>query len=295
MFAAHSACLILQSHMALASHLEPDPLQLLRLGYAREISAAAGIPLEGRVAAAFASIPREKFVGPPPWRIVPPRRRGRFLSSDPAALYQDVLVALGCEPGLNNGQPSLHALCLDALAPKLDEGAVHVGAGTGYYTAILAQLVGAAGRVDAYEIEPDLAARAAANLAEYELVTVHSRSGVDGPLPACDVIYVNAAAAEPVAAWLDALRPGGRLLFPLASRDGTGAMLLLTQGSETEYAARFLCDVQFVPCVGAQDEDAGKALHAAFRRKSWREVRRLIRDSAPDATCWLAGKGWWMA
>lgn len=281
--------------MASTVHLEPDRLQLLRRTYAREIAAAAGISPENRVATALASIPRERFVGPPPWRIVPPRGRGRFLTSDPAALYQDVLVSLGGEPGLNNGQPSLHAMCLEALSPQPGEHAVHVGAGTGYYTAMLAELVGETGCVDAWEIEPDLAARAAANLAEYPQVEMHSRSGAEGPIPACDLIYVNAAAAEPLAVWLDALCLSGRLLFPLAGRDGTGAMLLLTRNDEIEHAVRFLSDVQFVPCIGAQGEEAGKTLQAAFQRRNWRDVRRLIRNSAPDATCWLAGNGWWMA
>lgn len=280
--------------MVSPGHTEPDPVRLLRLAYAREVAAAAGVSPESHAARAMAAIPREKFVGPPPWHIMPPRGRGRFLSSDPAALYQDVLVSLGGEPGLNNGQPSLHAMCLDALAPESGESAVHVGAGTGYYTAVLAELVGETGCVDAYEIELDLAARAMANLCEYPQVEVNARSGAETPIPPCDVIYVNAAAAEPLAVWLDALRPGGRLLFPLAGGDGTGAMLLLTRNGETEYAARFLCEVQFVPCIGAQDDEAGKALQVAFRSKNWRDVKTLVRNDAPDATCRLAGKGWWM-
>jgi protein-L-isoaspartate(D-aspartate) O-methyltransferase len=171
---------------------------------------------------------------------------------------------------------------------------VHVGAGTGYYTAVLALLVGETGVVDAYEIEPDLAERARANLAEFKQVEVHSRSGAVEPLPECDVLYVNAAAVEPLPVWLDALKPEGRLLFPLAADDGTGEMLLLTRQTADEYAARFLCPVQFVPCIGAQDEQAGRALQAAYLRGHQRNVRRLVRNNAPDPSCWLAGRGWWM-
>jgi protein-L-isoaspartate(D-aspartate) O-methyltransferase len=274
--------------------LETDRFRALREAYARRIATSAGIAPDGEIAHAFAVIPREDFMGPPPWRVVSGRGRTRISSSDPAVLYQDVLVSLGGEPGLNNGQPSLHAMCIDALALRRSERVVHVGAGTGYYTAVLAMLVGETGMVDAYEIEPGLAERARSNLAGFAQAEVHARSGAIEPLPACDALYVNAAAAEPLAVWLDALRPEGRLMFPLAGRDGTGEMLLLTRKTETEYGARFLSPVQFVPMIGAQDEQAGRALKAAFRRGNWRSVRKLVRNDTPDESCWLAGRGWWL-
>ena len=266
-----------------------------RTAYARRVTAAAGIPPGSALEAAFAAIPREQFVGPPPWKIVFPDSNERAVSSDPADLYQDVLVGLGSASGLNNGQPSLHALCIDTLAPQPGERVVHVGAGGGYYTCVLAMLVGAAGRVDAYEIEPDLAARAHANLAAMPQVAVHARSGAEGPLPACDILYVNAAAAEPLAVWLDALATRGRLLFPLAPETGSGAMLLVARGdSADQYAARFLCSVEFVPCIGAQDAQAAQALAKAFSGGGWRQVRSLHRNHAPDETAWCAGRGWWL-
>jgi len=280
--------------MAPIEQAEADRLQTRRTEYARQVTAAAGIPPGSRIEEALARIAREKFVGPSPWRILSGRGRLRTTSDDPAILYQDVLVSLGGEPGLNNGQPSLHAMCLAALYPQRGERVVHVGAGTGYYTAVLALLVGETGVVDAYEIEPDLAQRARENLAEFQQVEVHGRSGAIAPLPECDVLYVNAAAVEPLPAWLDALKPAGRLMFPLAAEDGTGEMLLLTRKTETDYAANFLSSVQFVPCVGAQDEQAGRALRAAYRRGHQGTVRRLVRNNAPDQSCWLAGRGWWM-
>jgi hypothetical protein len=44
---------------------------------------------------------------------------------------------------------------------------------------------------------------------------VHAQSGLDGPLPSADVIYVNAGVTDVPAVWLDALTPGGRLVLPL--------------------------------------------------------------------------------
>jgi protein-L-isoaspartate(D-aspartate) O-methyltransferase len=295
--------------MAMDTHREPkvgagrdentDWLEKQRHLYARNITALAGLSpdagLGREIAAAFESIPREKFVGPPPWSVVGRDGYSQIPSDDPTVLYQDVLVSLDVDKGLNNGQPSLHALCLNALAPRKGERAVHVGAGTGYYTAVLATLVGESGRVDAYEIEPDLARQATANLAEFSQVVVHGRSGVEAPLPRCDVLYVSAAAAEPLPVWLNALRPEGRLLFPLEPRREVGQMLLITRREDSLYAARFLCGVQFVACVGAQDLRAVDALEAAFRKGNTSAVKWLFRNDEPDESCWCAGRRWWLS
>ena len=75
-------------------------------------------------------------------------------------LYQDLVIALDPARGVNNGSPSLHAKLLEALGPKPGEHIVHVGAGAGYYSAILAELVGPTGRVTAVEFDAALAERA---------------------------------------------------------------------------------------------------------------------------------------
>ena len=203
-------------------------LRAKRRAYAAEVARRAGVS-DPRIEAAFAAVPREDFVGVPPWRVT----SGAFGSnwvSDPERLYEDVLVGIDAQRGINNGQPSLHAQALDALGLKEGETVVQIGAGAGYYTAILATLVGPAGRVVAYEIEPDIAERAAANLARYPQVEVRARSGVE-ELPAADAITVNAAATHPLRVWLDALKPGGRLVFPLQAEGSNGAMLIVTRPS----------------------------------------------------------------
>jgi protein-L-isoaspartate(D-aspartate) O-methyltransferase len=83
-------------------------------------------------------------------------------------------------------------------------------------TTPLAQLVGPGGRVHAYEIDEGLAAHTRENLKDLAHVTLQLKSGIAPDLPAVDAIYVCAGAAQPSRTWLDALRPGGRLLFPLA-------------------------------------------------------------------------------
>src|SRR5277367_4575183 len=268
----------------------PDRIQTHRSFFAKLITANAGIPSGSELAieltAALAATPREKFVGPPPWKVFTRAGYIETLSDDPAFLDQDVVVPLGVEGALNNGQPTLHAFCIAALAPKKGEHIVHIGAGTGYYTAVLARLVGEAGSIDAFEIHPELAQRAHENLAEFPQVTVYARSGAEAPLPSCDLLYVNAGASEPLPVWLDALNPNGRLLFPLAPGAGVGGMLLVIRQQDGSFAARFLCQAQFVPCVGAQEESASAKLAEAFRNANWSKVQSLHRNDNPDQSCW---------
>jgi protein-L-isoaspartate(D-aspartate) O-methyltransferase len=160
---------------------------------------------------------------------------------------------------------------------------------------VLAQLVGASGRVIAYEIEPDLAARAEVNLAHAGNVQVIAASAADTPLPAADVIYVNAGATHPPAAWLDALNIGGRLIFPLTPNQGFGCMLLVTRRAEHVFAAQALMRVAFIPCIGARDDDASKSLTHALESHSLQRVKSLRRDDRPDDTAWCAGAGWWLS
>jgi protein-L-isoaspartate(D-aspartate) O-methyltransferase len=269
-----------------------DRIARRREAYAAEITRRAGVR-DPRIEKAFALVRREDFAGPAPWHIGSGGLYGRASGDDPARLYDDVLVAIDARRGINNGQPSLHALSIDALGVKEGETVVHVGAGAGYYTAILAHLVGPAGRVVAYEIEPDIAERARANLAGFPQVEVRARSGVDKELPKADCIYVNAAATHPVRAWLDALKPGGRLLFPLQAAHSTGDMLLITRPQQGDaWPARFLCGVVFIGCEGAQDATTGRRLDEAFRRGGAGRVRSLRFGAAPAGTSWLQGDGW---
>ena len=272
-----------------------ERIEAHRLFFANLITAQAGIPPGSELAAALASTPREQFVGPPPWRVFTRSGYVETMTDDPAVLYQDVVVSLGSGGPLNNGQPTLHAFCLAALAPKKGERIVHVGAGTGYYTTLLAKLVGESGVVDAYEIEPTLAQRATDNLAAFPNVTVHARSGAEGTLPACDVLYVNAGATEPLAVWLDALRPMGRLLFPMTPDVGVGAMLLVTKQEDGSFTARFLLQAQFVPCIGARNEATEPNLAEAFRNSNWTKVKMLHRNDEADDSCWCSGPGWWLS
>ena len=248
-----------------------------------------------RIEQAFRTVRREPFAGPGPWSIQAGRGYETTPDDDPAYLYQDTLVALDRARGINIGQPSAHAFWLDALALKEGESVLQVGAGTGYYTAIIAHLVGAGGRVHAYEIDPGLAARARENLKGLPLVDVQARSGIADNLPKVDAVYVCAGITQPSWAWLDALRPHGRLLFPLQPEGGSGGMLLIERPDHgPRWPARFVSGATFIACVGQQDADAGGRLGKAYSG-DWRSVRSFRTDDAKDDTCWFAGDGWWLS
>lgn len=175
------------------SAMTPD---LQKKFYAELVTAKGGVTDEA-IVAAFAKTDRAKFVGSGPWKVFTAVGYIDTPSDDPAFLYQDVAVALSPERTINNGEPSLHARCIGALKPLTGENVLHIGAGTCYYTAILANLVGSTGSVVAYEIEDDLAARAVTNLADFPQVKVCARSAIEPNLPASDIIYVNAGATYP--------------------------------------------------------------------------------------------------
>ncbi|MGH9414960.1 MAG: protein-L-isoaspartate O-methyltransferase family protein [Terriglobales bacterium] len=255
-----------------------------RAAFARRILAAAGAAQPNdRLFAAFRDTPRERFLPP----------------GTPAALASaDDTVALG-PPGINNGQPSLHAACIAALAPQTGESVLHVGAGTGYYTAILARMVGASGRVDAYELLPQLAAQACENLREFPQAAVHAASGADAPLPASDIVYVNCGATGPAPPWLAALRPHGRLLFPLTGAASAGAMLLAQRPRvpSATWQARLIVPVSFVDCSGLRAPEDEGAVTTAFARGAASSVRWL--HLGPPSECpneiWLSTPNWQLA
>jgi protein-L-isoaspartate(D-aspartate) O-methyltransferase len=89
-----------------------------------------------------------------------------------------------------------------------------------YYTAILATLVGPGGAVTTIEFDSGLAARAAANFAQWPNVRVIQGDGGQVPFDPADVIYVNAGATRPAPFWLDSLKEGGRLILPLTTYHG---------------------------------------------------------------------------
>ncbi|MEO1016796.1 MAG: VOC family protein [Pseudomonadota bacterium] len=264
---------------------ETQQLRAVRELYAKTM-AVYGRSFAEPIERAFTSVRREAFLPPGPWKIFLRKADGHTYletpSADPIHLYQDVLIALDEDQGVNNGQPSLHAAWLGAAAPAPGETVVHIGAGLGYYTAILSTLVGSVGHVTAFEISDTLGAAAVRHLGPFGNVSVRIADATESTLPDADVIYVNAGVKAPPLSWLQALRPGGRLIFPWRPSEELGIAALITR-QPGGFEARMRAPAWFIPCIGAMDPATLGPI------PDWSGVRRiqslyLTSEQEPDDT-----------
>lgn len=176
-------------------------MQVIRQAYAEELRAVSNLQSAALVNE-FATVSREHFLGLGPWQIVTPAALGErgyrtTEDADPRHLYHNVLVAIDPDRRLNNGEPSSLALWFDSLDLTPGDRVVHIGCGVGYYTAILAEVVGVKGHVTGIEVDAGLAERARSNLAQMRHVTVETGDGTHLAEDASDAIFVNAGATHP--------------------------------------------------------------------------------------------------
>lgn len=256
-------------------------LESARAFYAGQMAAASGWS-DPRLREAFAAVPREGFLSPGPWHVIFEGHAVRTPDADPIHLCQNVLVAIDRDKGINNGEPSLHARWLGAVAPQPGEAVVHVGAGGGYYSAILSRLVDPGGEVIAYEVEQALAAAARENCRSLANVRIVAGNAAQEPLPAADIVYVNAGVAAPPLSWLDALKPGGRLIFPWRPAPQVGLAVLAVR-TQSGFSLRVVSRAWFIPCVGAAD---GETTVKAPSPEEAARSRSIVpaREREPDAS-----------
>jgi protein-L-isoaspartate(D-aspartate) O-methyltransferase len=279
--------------------------------FADEIEAVARVQTPVLVEA-FAVTPRDRFLPPGPWTILAdaeyaagavanaPAATRTTPDADPRRVHHNIAIAIDAERRLFNGQPSTLAAWCDALRIAPGARVLHVGAGLGYYTAILAYAAGAAGSVVAYEVDDALAGQAARNLAPYP--HVHVRCGDasaidDGPF---DAILVNAGVTHPLDVWLDRLGAAGRMVLPVTvpiagpgNTLGKGLVFTIEKDVDSSLRARVSGVVAIYSAVGIRDEamtaTIGQALQAGPAR--WTTVTRLRRDPhEPASSCWLHGR-----
>ena len=283
---------------------DQDQVRAARALYARQMGALLG-KRDERLQAAFAAVPREAFLDDRPWRIVSPGGETVTLpENDPTLIYQDVLLALQPERGVNNGSPSLHIRLMHALDVRPGQRVLHLGVGSGYYTAILAELVGPQGSVIGVDLDGELAAMAEKNLKPWKQVKIVRGDGFQWPRAEIDRIYVNFATARPAEPWLTHLARGGRLLFPLgvpapAPRTGVrhsirgGALAIENRG--VGFAASYIAPAHFVWAAGQAPEDQPmlQKLNQAFDQGGIEFVRSLIwRGTADPSRCWFCHSDW---
>jgi protein-L-isoaspartate(D-aspartate) O-methyltransferase len=275
-------------------------LAVRRQFFAEEIEATSNLK-RAAVVAALATVPRERFLGPGPWTVrgeadfqAPPRQTS---DGDPRHVYHNVAIAIDPARQLFNGAPGLLALAIDSLEIDTGDRVLHVGAGTGYYTAIMAHCTGPSGTVLAFEVDPALAAAARGNLGAASHVDVRegdAHAPESGPF---DAILVNAGVTHPLDWWLDALAPGGRMILPLAvamtPSIGKGLMLFVSRDAVGDgFAARVVTFVAIYSAIGLRDEARGAALGAAMRANPFPALKRLRRDPHDrDVSCWLHEPG----
>jgi protein-L-isoaspartate(D-aspartate) O-methyltransferase len=267
-----------------------------RRAYAHAIAEAANLRTPGLVDA-LATIPRERFLPPGPWLVISAAGGGKAPMKTPdddaSHLYQDASIAIDPERQLFNGAPSFLSKMIDTLALTAGARVLHIGAGTGYYSAVMAHIVGASGLVVAIEVDAALAMQARTNLSDMPWVEMREGDGTTtgGPF---DAILVNTGVTHPQEAWLDALAPGGRLLLPMTvamsamgPTIGKGVMVLIRRADDV-LVPEVLSFVGIYSAVGLRDTAIEAALGQAMRRTSFPNLTRLRRDPhAVSDGCWL--------
>lgn len=173
-----------------------------------------------RVADAFAAAPREWFL--------PERARRRAGYDGP----------IGIGRGQTNSQPRTVADMLRLLAVEPGQRVLDVGSGSGWTTALLAELVGPTGSVLGLELEPELVGFGRANLTRGDWPQARIEPATPGTYGApadapYDRILVSAGATELPATLVAQLAEDGRMVIPVG-----GEMLLVERTAGADRVTR---------------------------------------------------------
>jgi protein-L-isoaspartate(D-aspartate) O-methyltransferase len=187
-----------------------------------------------RVLSAMSSIPRHKFVDP--------------LYRDQA--YED--HPLPIDAGQTISQPYIVALMLELLQLDSSANVLEVGTGSGYQTALLAQL---SFHVYSMERHPELARQAAENLSRLGLTNVSLVTG-DGSRgwadrAPFDAIVVSAATPQIPPPLFEQLREGGRMIIPVGPTEQQELQLIHKREGKALISLHEGC--RFVPLISGAD------------------------------------------
>jgi len=247
-----------------------------------------------RVLAAFRAVPRHVFVsevhvdipdGGSKTLVCDPRSPSKgaldFVYQD-AALRQWRLCADGETRLSMNSLPSMTAQALTALEIEDGHRVLEVGAGTGYAAALLGHLVGHSGAVVSMEIVPEFAAAAQRTIAELGLDQVRLTEG-DGALgypsgAPFDRIMASVSLSQVRRAWLDQLRPQGKILLPLRLTPG-GDVLIVLQEEGGDLIGRGIRSCGYQPLLGPYGYDEHEGLACTDSDSALKSLVERERES----------------
>ena len=154
--------------------------------------------------------------------------------------------------GQTISQPLTVAFMLELLEPKPDEKILEVGAGSGWVSALLAQVVGENGRVYAIERVPEICKFGKQNIAKYNFIEKGIVNFVCGDASKgyfkkapFDKVIAAAASKDVPEAWKKELKIGGRLVMPVGN-----SIVVLDKISQNEFEKREFFGFSFVPLIG---------------------------------------------
>lgn len=213
----------------MTSSESPASFEIFRQQMVSSQLRARGITDE-RVLAAMSRVPRQEFA--------PLHYRGQA--------YEDHPLPIG--EGQTISQPYIVALMLEALELSPEDRVLEVGTGSGYVTALLAEM---AADVVSMERHPSLADSARRLLAamEYGNIRVVDGDGTLGYPEAApyDAILVSAAAMDVPPALIKQLAEGGRMIIPVGAHDAQQLRLIRIRSGQLTTQLRELC--RFVPLI----------------------------------------------
>ena len=184
-------------------------------------------------------------------------KRIDFLPDDIKDLAE-VNEALSIGYGQTISQPLVVAFMLELLQPKLGDKVLDIGAGSGWTSALLSEIVKDKGKVIAIEIIPELVEFGRKNIAKYnfiekgiaEFVCADGSKGYPNIASrpeiaeGFDKILCSAEAREIPLAWKDQLKIGGRIVTPIGS-----SIWLFIKKSSQQFEEKEYPGFVFVPLV----------------------------------------------
>lgn len=179
-------------------------------------------------------------------------------NTTPSIAYADAPQSISCAATIS--APHMHAMALQLLNDHLPPGAtaLDVGAGSGYFAACMAALVGPTGRVVAIEHAPQLTQFAQENLDSFTAAIPSQKTcpitvrTADGRLGAEDyapftAIHVGAAAPNVPPALVSQLAPNGAMVIPIGPAHGSQRLDVISKDAAGNVSQRTVCHVRYVP------------------------------------------------